>query len=768
MAAFNCIPDIPLVPGFVPTKTEISTPTISVPITPVKSEASSSTPTKSVNKSYSSYNLPQPSEEQQLVIDTFTQGYNIKIKAVAGGGKTTTLLHLATAAINLNPSQRVLILTYNKSLQIEVDEKVKKLGLGQSVHVYTFHAFASMMFQASIWNDKLLREALYKVGSFGFSVPQYGTILIDEVQDMSPDFNQLVNIILKGQSSNSTGNKVLDRYTNRIFKSSAATTVASATSSSESINQSQIVIVGDPRQCINQYMGSDLCYFTTPEKYFGVLSGSHATTRAREWRTLSLRTTFRLTPATANFVNRHALHDELLIGGNLTSPNLQPIYIVGSYSINKFVDTAVKEYGHSNVMIICPSVKKTIIGNTRTPLGNFIDKKHPYPIGISDEFTSKESLEGKLVIATFNSTKGMERKCVFVMNFDESYFKFFGKEFDSSPEVPNIIYVALTRAIDRLYVVKDEKQAHFRTVDTLTLHEDAKVYGFDKLKRGDDADNPYDKFVVDLVKHRSLDDVIDMLRFVKQTEIQPKGDKLKVNGIIEFPGYCEDVNMFYGTLIPILAQHRLQEEIDIGWFNLLEDLDKRKWKHEVISSYKLESFVDVLRELKKLLTGTKSGQTVGQTVGQTKGLSRYRHPILTLEQWMKAIVWIKAIGDRCHFYYDQISKFDWIDSDFITQSVERLIKILPTGGTFEQELEYEHSKKMNIVGAIDYYLDDEIWEFKCVGELCDEHVLQCAAYICLRYLTTDKLVPCKLYNVKTDQLIHVEVTDVSSFMGILI
>src|SRR3990167_4968622 len=494
-------------------------------------------------------------------------------------------------------------------------------------------------------------------------------------------------------------------------------------------------------------MGSDLCYFTTPEKYF------HS---SQEWRTLCLRTTFRLTPATANFVNRHAIHDELLIGGNLTSPNIKPIYIIGSYSINKFVDTAVKDYGHANIMIICPSVKKSIIGNTRTPLGNFIDKKHNYPIGIADEFTSKESLNGKLVIATFNSTKGMERKCVFVMNFDESYFKFFGKEFDSCKEVPNIIYVALTRAIDRLYVIKDEKQPHFRTVDMMTLNEDAKVYGFDKVKGGNSKDNPYDKFVTDLVKHRTTDDIIDMLRFVKQTELNPKGHKLKVNGIVEFPGYCEDVNMFYGTLIPILAQHRLQEEINIGWFNLLEALDKEKWKPKTITSYKLDSFVDVLRELKKLIVGSR------------KSVVNYRHPILTLEQWMKAIVWIKAIGDRCHFYYDQFNTFDWIDSDFITQSVERLIKILPTNGTFEQELEYPYSEKMNIVGAIDYYLNDEIWEFKCVGELSDEHVLQCAAYICLRYLSTGKLVPCKLYNVRTDQLIQVEVADVSNFMNILI
>ena len=48
--------------------------------------------------------LPPPSPEQELVIKAIKQGRNARVNAVAGSGKTTTILQLAKAL----PNRRIL------------------------------------------------------------------------------------------------------------------------------------------------------------------------------------------------------------------------------------------------------------------------------------------------------------------------------------------------------------------------------------------------------------------------------------------------------------------------------------------------------------------------------------------------------------------------------------------------------------------------------------------------------------------------------------
>src|SRR5271167_1343688 len=48
--------------------------------------------------------LPPPSPEQELVIKAIRQGRNARVNAVAGSGKTTTILQVAKAF----PSRRIL------------------------------------------------------------------------------------------------------------------------------------------------------------------------------------------------------------------------------------------------------------------------------------------------------------------------------------------------------------------------------------------------------------------------------------------------------------------------------------------------------------------------------------------------------------------------------------------------------------------------------------------------------------------------------------
>jgi superfamily I DNA/RNA helicase len=69
----------------------------------------------------------QPSKRQQIVYDTWqNEDCNILISAVAGSGKTTSLMHLLGLC-----EHRTLFLAFNKSIQEEIQGRIDKNGLRQ-------------------------------------------------------------------------------------------------------------------------------------------------------------------------------------------------------------------------------------------------------------------------------------------------------------------------------------------------------------------------------------------------------------------------------------------------------------------------------------------------------------------------------------------------------------------------------------------------------------------------------------------------------------
>ena len=70
----------------------------------------------------------------------FEKGDIVSIKAVAGSGKTTTLLKLAQA----NPEKKILYLAFNKALANEV--RIKRNKMAKNLHPYTFDAFIRQCF----------------------------------------------------------------------------------------------------------------------------------------------------------------------------------------------------------------------------------------------------------------------------------------------------------------------------------------------------------------------------------------------------------------------------------------------------------------------------------------------------------------------------------------------------------------------------------------------------------------------------------------------
>ena len=69
--------------------------------------------------------LPTISIEQNNIIEQLALNNNVVVDSVAGSGKTTSNLHIASFFSNMN----ILLLTYNSKLKLETREKVQKLGI---------------------------------------------------------------------------------------------------------------------------------------------------------------------------------------------------------------------------------------------------------------------------------------------------------------------------------------------------------------------------------------------------------------------------------------------------------------------------------------------------------------------------------------------------------------------------------------------------------------------------------------------------------------
>ena len=389
-----------------------------------------------------------------------------------------------------------------------------RLGL-HNVEIRTYHSAAGRAYGCIIHDDVEFIEALRKEPS-RLDLLACHVLMLDETQDMTIVYYLFIEKLVR------------------------------------SLPRLQLIVVGDPLQSINQYMGSRVEFLTNCDRLPGFNSAAN-----HPWVESTLSTSYRLTPATANFVNKHlggvlgngsALASTpdgegkggkeekkgkkgkkekekkeekwkkeekrgmnkkggmskkgggtvgspgSLVGGNLTAKNLKPRYIAAPFKhmpaeIWRAIKEAITTYGQENVAIIAPSIRSVKTPNSNNPLAVVVREYLagiPLYIPKDDEVVDEDLMRGKLTIASWNSTKGREWDCVIVMNFDETYFQYFCPEWEIVDEVPNIMYVAATRARKELMLVADPEKT-LRTINLDTLKDDVLIVGNKTGKRGLDG-----------------------------------------------------------------------------------------------------------------------------------------------------------------------------------------------------------------------------------------------------------------------------------------
>lgn len=100
-----------------------------------------------------------PSSHQQAIFDHVARSKrSARIMAVAGSGKTTTILHATT----LMGSDSVAMVAYNKKIADELKVRLKEMGVGPNVRAGTFHSFGLGMWKkfapdAQVDSDKMFK-----------------------------------------------------------------------------------------------------------------------------------------------------------------------------------------------------------------------------------------------------------------------------------------------------------------------------------------------------------------------------------------------------------------------------------------------------------------------------------------------------------------------------------------------------------------------------------------------------------------------------------
>lgn len=665
-----------------------------------------------------------PSQEQQDIIDAVgAAGTNIIIDAVAGSGKTTTVLHLARSY----PTRQILLLTYNRRLRDESVERATKLGL-TNLSIYTFHSYVARNGYANGtdgWlattrrftgqDDASLREFI----DAGGVMTQRGhdLVIIDEAQDLTP---------------------LLWLVTLRVIEA----------------EHPQLVVMGDANQAIYQYAGADSRFIMMADR---VYASSLRSDIAAQWRRLPLATSYRITAPMAALVN-YALgigrggddaavaaatnltrsRQREMVSGRIGNTAAKPIYIndvTEDIIVAEIIELLHRGTSPSDIFVLAPSVRPGHI-NFPTKIANMLsDRDVPVYMPNNDHRVGDQrALAHKVVFSSFHQAKGLERPIVFVIDCDDGYYDWFGKSWPRDM-LPNTLYVALTRATRQLYICTRSTPAAGMTSERLM--ELCTVRGELRDTR-QPTSGPKPHAITEMLNHISNEQLaIIMNKFIDQQVIIPPGNVLGVESISRM---VHNTGVFYEEVADIsgvAVAAAFEANCMLGvWYGNGLHYDKAINDPAGMTIYDEYITYHPTDAERFLLTPAQ--------LRKDEGVSRL------LELSLRYIVH----RDKTKWRLKQINQFEWMDACHLSVTTDRLLAAADNIDTHLEALVEAKLGAQDIIGYVDliaapadpliYMLQREpldrpldmplsrgrreLWEIKCVSNLSVEHVIQAALY----------------------------------------
>ena len=639
------------------------------------------------------------SEEQENIINC--DDSNIIVDSVAGSGKTTTILHYAMEYNN----KQFLLLTYNAKLKLESRKKAQILGL-HNIEIHSYHSFCVKYYDSNAFRDTPIENIINtdKPNKIKF---KYDYIIVDEAQDMTLLYYYLFQKI----------------YRNNVNK------------------QALIIIIGDKNQSIFQFNGADYRFITMAEQCFSLNTYS--------WNYFNLSNSFRITSPMSNFINNCMMGYQRLTS---SKQGILPEYIY----CNSFSDIPFKklleilvEYEPEDIFVLAPSLR-----SHKTPVRVLENKikiqfpEIPVYVPVSDDEQIDDSIiKGKLVFSTYHQVKGLERKVVIVYGFDSSYFQYY-KQNVSKFICPNELYVATTRASEHLVLIHDNKSNCLEFIDKTKLRKYVKVNSSKFLlsnRISNNINNNLNKTTspTDLCRHIPEYIFNKCMKYFYIHKIRNASDIIQISHSTIQNNTIESVSEINGTAIPLYFEYLNKGTIDI--------INKLPFNKNITNYNKEERFsIDIDLDIK------------------------LRNIIESIEQKNLSIEDLLYLTNRWNtfksgylFKLNQITDYNWISQEQMTNCYTNIENLnIQHNARFEKELLMAYPfKNMNIklIGFIDCVDNTNIYEFKCVKELEQQHFIQLAIYALMNELEKEIIRSSKsynyyLYNILTDEQYEIKFT----------
>jgi len=682
------------------------------------------------------------SEEQKLVLEYIRQGKHVTVDACAGSGKSTTILAIAKEM----PTYQFLQMAYNSMLRCEFKEKVTTQGL-KNVRVHTFHSLAVQYYYRNANTDTGIRHILYHKLDPLSPIPNFDVLVIDEAQDMTLLYFQ--------------------------FMWKVAMDVGKTF---------QILILGDYMQGLYEFKGADIRFLTMadqiwikhPHLYTGFSNGVY--NPIPQFVKCTLKTSYRITQPMADFVNNVMLGEKRLYAVkngcrviyNRNSRGNQEKYVVSQ--IKQLLTSGEKP---DDIFVLGASVKGAN-SNIRKMENALVECGIPCFVPmLENDKIDERVIAGKVVFSTFHAVKGRQRKYVFVLGFDDSYFTYFAK--NMNPDIcPNTLYVACTRATTALYILEIDQRSTDKPLSFLKMsHQEMRsqpYIDFKGIPRSIFYNQAPSEDEIEILTHYVTP--TKLIEFVAESvleEVTPILDRIfrkisneTVDDLIDIPtvletklGFFEDVSDLNGIAIPCMYYDAILGQ---------GGLDSNR-EEDTTTSCMHEMIQVMVKELKPNEHGFLK-----------KYVRDLPNTCTSAADYLFLANIFVSLQEKLYFKLKQIEReeYHWITSATLDNARARLDYVI---GIPEEPLvehtfiqvkdESAHLEIDRILAQfttehiyrftarVDLVTESTIWELKCTSQLSTDHLLQVVIYAWLWKLThKDDEKQFRILNIKTGEILE--------------
>jgi len=668
-----------------------------------------------------------PSEEQRVIIDHIINGNNVIVDACAGSGKSTTILSCA----KFLPYTKILQTTYNNQLRQEVKENIIEYQL-ENINVFTYHCLAVKYYLKDAFDDNGIRKILREDIPPKIDLPAIDLLVLDECQDMTFLYFQF-----------------MVKFTKDIGK------------------PFQLLILGDKMQGIYSFRGANTIFLTSAKE----LWINHPLLITKTFISCSLHTSYRITEPMSSFINEAMLGENRLIA---CKPGIPVYYIrrpihqlslIVIYQIKQLI--AEKKCTYGDIFILAGSVKKDEIKRIENAMAES-DIPCYIPMVDTQDRLDNRAIDKKVVFSTFHAVKGRQRKYVFVVGFDTTFYYKYDANL-SKTICPNTLYVACTRATDGLFLLENDvsrplpflHMTHQEIRSKSFIHFVGNVITLAPVKEEDKTHNDNIRYItpttlIQFVSETTLDIISPLLEKI-YTKINTEESELDIPSFISTKnGYYEEISDLNGNAIPIMYCHHLSMKYKYN------EKNKKNISYDTILQ---QIIIDLSKKFYNKHSFLK------------KIIENMPESCETISEYLYLANLLQATENKLYSKLKQIQpdEYDWIKDDVIIKCFEQLDAIVGVdcqhnewkpeqtilyASADEDHFEIDHTlseflgdkHKYRFQARIDLLTDCILWEFKCTSKISVEHMLQLVIYawIWMHVYNTPKRF-C-LYNIKTNEL----------------